>query len=198
MENLNKKQKIIFIGLIIIMILVIGYYVIQSNQTAEFDINSAIQTSQQEVIQKNTNIIVHITGCVENEGIVELEEGSRIADAIEASGGLTLDANLENVNLAYQLQDGQKIKIPSNIEDEEDTVQEEIIILDEQSTEEININNATQTELETIPGIGPSTALKIIEYRTKNGKFKTIEDIKNVSGIGEAKYEAIKDYICVN
>ena len=198
MENLNKKQKIIFIGLIIIMILVIGYYVIQSNQTAEFDINSAIQTSQQEVIQKNTNIIVHITGCVENEGIVELEEGSRIADAIEASGGLTLDANLENVNLAYQLQDGQKIKIPSNIEDEEDTVQEEIIISDEQNEEEININIATQTELETIPGIGPSTALKIIEYRTKNGKFKTIEDIKNVSGIGEAKFETIKDYICVN
>lgn len=198
MENLNKKQKIIFIGLIIIMVLVIGYYVIQSNQTEQFDINSAIQTSEQEVIQKNTNIIVHITGCVENEGIVELEEGSRIADAIEASGGLTLDANLENVNLAYQLQDGQKIKIPSNIEDEEETVQEEIIISDEQSTEEININNATQTELETIPGIGPSTALKIIEYRTKNGKFKTIEDIKNVSGIGEAKYETIKEYICVN
>lgn len=198
MENLNKKQKIIFIGLIIIMILVIGYYVIDSNQTEEFDLNSAIQTSEQEVIQKNTNIIVHITGCVENEGIVELEEGSRIADAIEASGGLTLDANLENVNLAYQLQDGQKIKIPSNIEDEEDTVQEEIIISDEQNAEEININIATQTELETIPGIGPSTALKIIEYRTRNGKFKTIEDIKNVSGIGEAKYETIKDYICVN
>lgn len=198
MENLNKKQKIIFIGLIIIMILVIGYYVIQSNQTEEFDINSAIQTSREEVIQKNTNIIVHITGCVENEGIVELEEGSRIADAIEASGGLTLDANLENVNLAYQLQDGQKIKIPSNIEDEEDTVPEEIIISGEQNAEEININIATQTELETIPGIGPSTALKIIEYRTKNGKFKTIEDIKNVSGIGEAKYETIKEYICVN
>ena len=61
----------------------------------------------------------------------------------------------------------------------------------------ININKATQTELETIPGVGPSTALKIIEYREQNGKFKSIENIKNVSGIGDAKYEKMKDYITV-
>ena len=62
---------------------------------------------------------------------------------------------------------------------------------------EININTATQTELETLPGIGPSTSSKIISYRKENGKFKTIEDIKEVSGIGDAKYENIKDLICV-
>ena len=64
-------------------------------------------------------------------------------------------------------------------------------------TTKININKATQTELETIPGIGPSTALKIIDYREENGKFNSIEDIKNVSGIGDAKYEKMKDYITV-
>lgn len=197
MENLNKKQKIIFIGLIIIMIFVIGYYFIQNNQTEEFNINSAIETNIEEEITKSNSIKIHITGCVENEGIVALEEGARIADAIEVAGGLTLDANLENVNLAYQLQDGQKIKIPSNIDETDEIIQDEIIISNGISKEKININTATQTELETITGIGPSTALKIIEYRTKNGKFKTIEDIKNISGIGEAKFESIKNEICV-
>lgn len=137
-----------------------------------------------EAQTSNNVIIVHISGCVENEGIVKLEDGARIADAIEEAGGATLDANMDNVNLAYKLKDGQKIYIPSNIEDGVNIVTEkgEGIVEDSaNSNGKVNINTATQTELETLTGIGPSMALKIIEYRKNNGNFSSIEDIKNVS-----------------
>ncbi len=143
-------------------------------------------------------IIVHITGCVEKEGIVSLQEGARIADAVEEAGGLTLDANLKNVNLAYKLKDGQKIHIPSNIEDENSEIITEKSGVETMKNESelININTATQTELETLSGIGPSMAMKIIDYRNKNGEFENIESIKEVPGIGDNKFDAIKDSIC--
>ena len=158
----------------------------------------AIIEKEKEEVEKE-KIIVHVTGCVENEGIVELEEGARIADAIENAGGATLDADMGKINLAYKLKDGQKIYVPSNIEKEEIS-----LVTDEgegvqdaqgKTSGKVNINTATQTELETLSGIGPSMAQKIIEYRNKNGKFTDTEDIKNVPGIGDAKYSAIKDDI---
>ena len=98
--------------------------------------------------------MVHITGCVENEGIVVLEEGERIADAIEKAGGATLDANMSNVNLAYKLKDGQKLYIPSNIDNEETkiVIDKPEGVIEESITngEKVNINTASQTELETL------------------------------------------------
>lgn len=116
---------------------------------------------------------------------------------------MTENADTNKINLAYVVQDGQKINIPNvnNVETEgyiSQEIGENIIIEDiKTSTNLVNINTATQSELETLTGIGPSTALKIINYREENGKFKTIEDLKNVPGIGEAKFEAIKNEICV-
>lgn len=149
-------------------------------------------------------IIIHITGEVLNEGIVKTKKDSRIADVIEQAGGITEEADLSQVNLAYQVKDGQKIYIP-NINDEENDTQvyitEEaginVVIEDKEYGNKVNINTASQTELETLSGIGPSTALKIINYRKENGEFKQIEDIKNVPGIGEAKFESLKGEICV-
>lgn len=156
---------------------------------------------QEEKQEEKKEIIVHITGCVVEEGIVKLEEGARIVDAIEKAGGTTSDANMSKVNLAYKLKDGQKLYIPSNIDDEEEAIVTEkgegVLGEEVQSGEKVNINTATQTELETLSGIGPSMALKIIEHRNKNGDFSSIEDIKNVQGIGEAKFESIKDSICI-
>lgn len=209
MEILNKKQKIIVVVLIIIMCIVIGYYIISKTEKYDYsDIEkiSNIIEEDQEVDDNiiENKIVIHITGEVEEEGVIELEEGARISDAIEEAGGTTEEADLSNVNLAYSLSDGQKVKIPNiNEKDEEIIVVEEkagdnIIIEGNKSKEEkININKAAQTEIETLPGIGPSTALKIINYRNEHGKFKNIEDIKNVSGIGDSKFENIKEYICV-
>jgi competence protein ComEA len=209
MEILNKKQKIIVVVLIIIMCIVIGYYIISKTEKYDYsDIEkiSNIIEEDQEVDDNiiENKIVIHITGEVEEEGVIELEKGARISDAIEEAGGTTEEADLSNVNLAYSLSDGQKVKIPNiNEKDEEIIVVEEkagdyIIIEGNKSKEEkININKAAQTEIETLPGIGPSTALKIINYRNEHGKFKNIEDIKNVSGIGDSKFENIKEYICV-
>ena len=146
--------------------------------------------------------MVHVSGAVNKEGIVELEENSRIADAIEKSGGLKDDANMNEVNLAYKLEDGMKIYIPSNKDQE---VQErsnissvvESNVTNKKANSKVNINTAPQEELDSLPGIGPSTALKIINYRKEHGKFSKIEELKNVSGIGDSKFNQLKDLITV-
>lgn len=206
MELLNKKQKIIVASLIAVMCMVIGYYII--NKTEKYDYSALEKVDnvieENEVEEKENEmeekIIIHITGEVEEGGIIELEKGARISDAIEEAGGITEEADLSNVNLAYSLSDGQKIKIPNINEKNEEAIVEEKagdnIIIEENKEEKININKATQTEIETLPGIGPSTALKIINYRNEHGKFKNVEDIKNVPGIGDTKFENIKEYIC--
>lgn len=204
MEILSKKQKVIVVVLIIFMCLIIGYYFInktQKNDYSELETIAEEKEQEEEIIDED-KIVVHITGEVENEGIIELEKGARISDAIEKAGGTTEEANIADVNLAYNLKDGQKIKIPNINEEDEQIIKEEagediIIEGDNKKEEKININTANQTELETLSGIGPSTALKIINYKKEHGKFNNIEEIKNVPGIGESKFENIKEYICV-
>lgn len=204
MEILSKKQKVIVVVLIIFMCLIIGYYFInktQKNDYSELETIAEEKEQEEEIIDED-KIVVHITGEVENEGIIELEKGARISDAIEKAVGTTEEANIADVNLAYSLKDGQKIKIPNINEEDEQIIKEEagediIIEGDNKKEEKININTANQTELETLSGIGPSTALKIINYKKEHGKFNNIEEIKNVPGIGESKFENIKEYICV-
>ena len=202
MKNLKKIVilGVIFLGIIIYII----YTSISNNRYEEIDFDEFINIEQKEEIQEEKrNIILHISGEVVTPGIIKIEEGSRVIDAIEAAEGITEKADLNKVNLAYVLSDGQKIYIPSIYDNEDkelitDNIGENII---EESfvkqDSKININTATQTELETLTGIGPSTAMKIINYRKENGIFKNIEDIKNVPGIGESKFQAIKENICV-
>lgn len=174
-----------------------------NGESSEFDKDN----TEVENNESNKVIYIHIVGEVKNEGVVKLKEGQRIIDAIEEAGGVTEFADLSKVNLAFVLSDGQKVEIPNvndNVENfmyVTDNSGDNIIVDNgnklNEGGDKVNINTASQTELETLTGIGPSTALKIIEYREENGKFKKIEDLKNVSGIGEAKYEAIKDNIIV-
>ena len=210
MEILSKKEKIILIIIVIFILLFIGYYIISkasnsdyiSLETEENDIIEE-QTEEQENLQEENFIVVHITGAVKKQGVIELKEGSRISDAIESAGGATKEADLSKINLAYIVKDGQKIYVPNKNDKEEtnnitEDAGENVIQNDTTSKQEkVNINTASQTELETLNGIGPSTALKIINYRQQNGNFKKIEDVKNVPGIGDSKYEGIKENICV-
>lgn len=230
-KRVNKK--ILFLSAIIILLL-IGYYLHYKNSSSheQFKENSNIEEfsvyeeNSGQNLEKDENendinnniekenkemIIVHITGEVRNWGVIELDIGSRVIDAVNKAGGFTENADTEKINLAYELSDGIKIYIPSKNETEENIITTpkyivtdsgEDIIMGEKEMEEnkkvlVNINQATQTELETLPGIGPSIALKIITYREENGKFLNIEDIKNVSGIGENKFKNIKELICV-
>lgn len=189
------------------------------NTTTENDEN--IKNEETNKADKN-KIVIYIIGEVKKEGVYELEEDSRISDAIEKAGGTKENADLSQINLAYKIEDGMRIYIPKkgelvqNKEKIEDKTQEVVTGKSTDTTtstqvnansstnknsktniEKININKATQTELETLPGIGPSTAEKIMAYRKENGNFKNIEDIMNVNGIGESKYSKIKDLISV-
>lgn len=215
LERVDKKQKIIILVILILIISVLGILIYFRYNTYEedYEIDAENATSINEVLKEeistndDKNIIVHIVGAVNNSGIVKLPEGSRIADAIEAAGGVTDEANLSRVNLAYEIEDGQKIYIPSvNDKVEEEYITDDSgdnVIINEysESKEEsegdlmININKASASDLEQLPGIGTSIASRIVEYRNENGKFKTIEDIKNVKGVGDAKYNNIKDNI---
>ena len=227
----NKKQKIIVVIIGSMIIIAFLYYIytkeedniIYTEENVTENIAEDLEESEENTKEEINKIIVHVSGAVNKESIVELEENSRISDAINKAGGLKENADTKNINLAFKLEDGMKIYIPTigeNMEENEANEQNQNanminqtskyvtsssgVMQDEQTNEQeekknekININTATQTELETLPGIGPSTSLKIVNYREENGKFKTIEDIKEVSGIGDAKYENIKDLICV-
>lgn len=211
MDILNKKQKIIIIIITIFMLAFIGYYIISKTNNSEYinletEENKLIENTimNQETLTDEQDIIIHVTGAVKKQGIVKVKEGSRISDVIDAAGGTTKEVDLSKINLAYLVQDGQKIYVPSITDEAEiETIKEEAgedVIESNNSaskSEKVNINTASQTELETLSGIGPSTALKIINYREENGKFEEIEDIKNVPGIGEAKFESLKESICV-
>ena len=193
-ENLNKKQKTTILIIAIIVAIGVIYFIYNKNQIrSDIDLESEILISNTSENKTNVEIqedlvIIHITGSVKNPGIVKLKYGSRIEDAIEAAGGLTENADITNVNLAYVLDDGVKIRIPS-ITDEKngdeqiledgsgENIIEETNMTFGASTKEVNINKATETELQSLPGIGASLASRIIEYRNQNGKFSKIEDI---------------------
>ncbi len=204
MVELSKNEKIVICIILLIIISIIGYYIykkINNNESYIEEDDSYIAENfieienETNINKSEDNIIIHIAGCVENEGVYEIKKDSRISDAVEIAGGLTSDANTKVINLAQKLSDGQKIYIPNINEDIEEYEDENINLFNYDDL--VNINTANQTELETLPGIGPSTADKIIKYRKENGNFENIEDIKNVSGIGDAKYENIKDKICI-
>lgn len=150
-------------------------------------------------------IAVHIIGAVPRPGLYEFGEGARVQDAINAAGGLLASANIDSINLAALLEDGQQLTIPYKDGEVPETGEapEALELPGSSQTEEsptsdadlININTASLEELDSLPGIGPTIAQRIIDYREENGAFEVIEDIMNVSGIGPSTFEQIKDLI---
>lgn len=202
-------------GIGLIVIITIGAYILKTMNKGDKD----IFLSENEILnsvenggtdnEEENKILIHITGNVKAEGVVILNSGDRIIDAIEAAGGEKEDADLSKLNLAYILQDGEKLYVPS-INDTEEKVYvtaengENVITEGAGNTdkvdgkkETVNINTATKEELMTLPGVGESTAIKIIDYRKSNGKFQKIEDIKNVPGIGDSKFQTMKEKLSV-
>ena len=126
-------------------------------------------------------ILVYVSGAVAEPGTYRLDYGSRVEDAVAAAGGALESANLDAVNLARELDDGDQVHIPEAGSAE--------------AVFPLNINNATSEQLEQLPGIGPATARAIIDYREANGPFGEPEEIQNVPGIGPSTYKAIAEYI---
>lgn len=169
--------------------------VIESDDKSNMsDSTEALSQAYEEAV--NT-ICIHVTGCVVNPGVYQLPEGSRVYEVIVLAGGFTDEADRDYVNQASVLCDGQKLHIYSS-EETETASQYTESNTDENKSGLININTASKTELMNLPGIGESRAESIIAYREENGGFKAIEDIMKVSGIKDAAFNKIKEYICTN
>lgn len=141
-------------------------------------------------------IVVHVAGEVVKSGVYHLTEGSRVVDAVTAAGGVTAEGDADAINLAQPLIDGQKVWVPKAGEQQE-AVPGGPGGDGASGGGKVNINTADLTQLQTLSGIGPSLAQRIIDYRTNNGPFRRLEDIKNVSGIGAKRFEQLKDHITI-
>lgn len=167
---------------------------------------SSVDTAEQAEPKK---ICVHVVGEVAKPGMYELEEGARVSDGIDAAGGMLGGADQLSINLARQLSDGEQVVVSSKASSDASAAAS--LPSDVQGTRsgaasggnpssamgKVNINTASAAELTSLDGVGDATAAKIIAYRQANGSFSSIEEIKKVSGIGDKKFEALKDRITV-
>lgn len=190
-KNIIKRNKWIIIAASIIIILLSLEYI--------YDKKDTVITLKGERAEK---ITVYLKGAVKNEGSYYLEKGGTVEDLLNISGGILEQADLSNIKLNKKLANGDiiNIKIKEKYTEIEDTEIEDIeteeVVKKKANNNRININNATKGELMELYGIGEKTAQNIIEYRNSH-RFNHIEDIKNVKGIGDKKYEKIKNEICI-
>lgn len=156
-------------------------------------------TSEGDSGNGNDTVIVDIGGQVKAPGVYKLKKGSRINDVIQKAGGISEKGDVNKINRAEEISDGEKIYIPAYGEEVNESAGN--LVTDYRDVREdkivVNINKATAVELEKIPGVGPSMAKKIIEHRVSNGKFHSVEDLKNVSGIGDKTFDKMRPYVTI-
>lgn len=205
----NKKDKLI-IGLIIAVVALLANTFINNYTNNSIDQKQGFFESEEQIefedkkakendkdITEISELKVHISGEVNQEGVYTFNEGDRLDDLIKIAGGLTSQANTDSLNLAMKLEDQMKIYIPNINEPVDEVFDNQALISDNSNnTNKININEADKDELMTLPNIGEKRAEAIIEYRQTH-KFENIEDIKNVTGIGDKFFDTLKDLIRV-
>ncbi|MCU0499569.1 MAG: ComEA family DNA-binding protein [Anaerolineae bacterium] len=187
----NERMSLIAFGLVIVTLIGVGLILWTVRPTpVQITIRPPDPTETPSPTQTPAPIEVYVTGAVSApQTVVSLPVGSRVGDAISGAGGASANADLQRVNLAAILTDGDQVHVPSIGETDP------IALPTDTRSEIININQATQAELETLPGIGPSLAARIIAYRTENGRITDLDDLDNVSGIGPALLEDLRDRI---
>lgn len=185
-ESLKKNWLLIVVGVVVIVFLLIFN---DSGNKADSGLAPVLPTLETEELdkqQKVTTVIVDVKGEVNNPGVYEIDSNSRINDVIKLAGGFSEDADEIPVNLAQKVQDEMTIIVPK--------VGEVAVSTGGGiGSGKIRINYATQEEIETLSGIGPSKAQAIIQYRDEHGFFKVVEDLLEVSGIGQKTLENIRD-----
>ncbi|HEM5701134.1 ComEA family DNA-binding protein [Streptococcus suis] len=181
----------------------------KSDQTGLTDFPQTEQTSSgqeqteeisTEVSEEPSQLVVDVKGAVDKPGLYTLEAGARVNDAVEAAGGLTSQADPKSINLAQKLSDEAVVYVASkdeNISVVTSTTASSAMSPEEKSTSLVNLNTATEADLQTISGIGAKRATDIIAYREANGGFKSVDDLNNVSGIGDKTMESIQPYVTV-
>jgi len=199
MKDLLRSSGGYIVPILVIAILLGGYRLIEGWPRKE-PIEITQPTAAETVISAKptpVNMLVHVVGAVERPGVYVLPEGSRLCDAVEAAGGFAQNADPERMNLADYVHDAQQVYVPKIGSD----VPPRPTPMDGRTTRGdtgsglINLNTATSTELESLPGIGPALAERIIAYREAQGPFASPEEVMNVSGIGETRYEQMRGLI---
>jgi competence protein ComEA len=196
---MNFPQKTTTILGLIIATFVFGAGVYYANSARPDDIILHNQSllDEEKPNEDLATVVVDVAGQVANPGVFEFSEGKRVDDAVTKAVPLP-DADLDAINLAAPLSDGQFIFVPSLLATSEDSIPPGSSIVNAPGTKRVNLNLASQNELQSLPGIGPTLAQRIIDYREANGSFQNPEDIKNVTGIGEKRYEDIKELISIH
>lgn len=174
---MNNKVKFALATGTFIILVAIGMFLMKKDEEVVF------YSGEERILPK---ICAYVVGEVNSPGIFEVEDGTRIYEILEMAGGVTDEADVSRINLAKIVIDEEKINVPAIVVRDE---------TDEETSKIVNINSASVERLSTLNGIGKSTAEKIVKYREENGYFNTIEDIMNVSGIGESKFNSIKEDI---
>ena len=191
-----KRKEIISITIILVLVIIILFQSFHNDKEIEINESKIIKKKESKLKEEDIEkIIVDIKGEINKPGIYEMNNGNRIIDVITKAGGLTKNADTNSINLSEKIVDEMVIIIPTLNINNTSELTDKKVINDLPKDKRISINTASIDELMTIKGIGTTKAKKIIEYRNKNGKFKKIEDIKKVSGIGNSTFEKIKNYI---
>lgn len=194
------KQNSLFIGLLI-AISIFFIFMKEDNASLNLEPISATPDPMETEIKEvddpeiaNEDVLVDVKGEVNDPGVYKLTSDSRVNDVIELAGGFTEQAIESSINLAQKVHDEMIIIIP-NSEGDNDTSPSASSAPNQSQTDQIRINDASQEEIEALSGIGPSKAEAIFQYREENGLFQSVEDLLNVSGIGEKTLENIRDDI---
>ena len=209
MKNFLKHNKpALFIGLILLVAIGVYYFIHLegggggtqvSNDWIEeelpMDSNEPQSLELEENPQEEENLVVDVKGAIKSPGVYEMKLGDRVIDVIEQAGGLHENADSNNINFAMKLVDEMVLYIP--IVGEELTPEPTVGGVQNQGDGKVNLNKASEAELQTLTGVGPAKATAIIEYRDQNGGFKKVEEIMEISGIGEKTFEKFKDQITV-
>jgi competence protein ComEA len=211
-----NREKIIRLLIIAIIVLSALFVFIMRTGDNNIKLDKSDIKSEEQISEKTGDdqgtetssdvVICDVSGAVKTPKVVELKKGSRISDAIDAAGGLTKTADISNINRAAIVNDGDKILIPEEGKPQTDTQVNSGQTIRSSNTDnshtesgltsgKISINNADSTQLQTINGVGPVTADKIIAFREQNGGFTKIEQLKEISGIGDKTFEKMKDQV---
>lgn len=141
------------------------------------------------------DVVVHVAGAVARPGLYRVPSGSRVADAVAAAGAVTPEADLDRLNLAAQVADGERVYVPRRGEADPPTAGSAEGGRGREPPARVNLNTATVEQLEALPGVGPATAQAIVDHRARHGPFRSVRDLLDVRGIGEAKFAALEKMV---
>ena len=196
-ESWSLAVKGAVIAVVLLLLVAVGGLLPKKEEAVE-EIEAVVTTVLVEKTEVSTTqetvIFVDIKGAVKNPGVYQMKVGDRVKDALDAAGGLTEEADSQKVNLAKRLEDQMVIVVPK-VGEEAEAIPAGVTSKEEAKEGKVNINTATVEELKTLKGVGDKKAEAIIEYRKKNGSFKTKEDLMKVRGIGKKLFESFEERI---